>query len=264
MAVSPTKYYHGVGGYTNGYTNGFGSGGLLGSGVLASAPSAGNASSYGYTPVGRASKEKVSADAHRNSMFILGFGLFLTCAMLLIGFCYIWYSRTIPDSCPVAMEAYFLASGVSNVVLAFLIAVGTYLMKGMLLSSSHAALAERFEEEAQPFSIQGGDRHNERVSQKYEFEENALHYGGGMTTVLMLQGMIMLFQCGLGVYGIVQVVQASRDDTAYLCGNAIVVFWIITALHFLQNCCNLGKSYKGCRHHPKADRDQGGVGSESE
>ena len=68
-----------------------------------------------------------------------------------------------------------------------------------------------------------------------------------MTAVLVLQSVVMLAQIGLGIYGIVQVLQVQRADDGYLCGESINVFWTLLGLHFIQNTCVVGKLSKGCR-----------------
>lgn len=55
----------------------------------------------------------------------------------------------------------------------------------------------------------------------------------------------MVFQFGLGIYGIFEVVRIQREGSTYLCGNAIPVFWTLCSLHVIQHCCNVGKFHKG-------------------
>eukprot|EP00931_Biecheleriopsis_adriatica_P096848 TRINITY_DN70556_c0_g1_i1.p1 TRINITY_DN70556_c0_g1~~TRINITY_DN70556_c0_g1_i1.p1 ORF type:complete len:254 (+),score=27.97 TRINITY_DN70556_c0_g1_i1:55-762(+) len=213
-------------------------------------------STYSYSPIGKANGQSLH-DVHSRSMMLLGCGLCLTVTMFLIGFSYIWFSTTIPQVCPVGFIFYFQALGFSNIVLALLIAAGTFLMKGMLLSASHAAQIQRIEDESNTYSLASTQQSEDRMAHKAEFQEHALHYGGGMTAVLVLQYLVMLFQAALGIYGIYLIWKTYRDDVGYMCGNSVTVFWILLAVHFCQNCCNIGKSYKGYQHHPRSSFNTG-------
>jgi len=104
---------------------------------------------YGYTPVGKNHLQKTAAESHKQSMCILAVGLILIFMMLILGFCFTWYSTLIPRECPSNLGTYFWLTGISNLALAVLLAIGLYLMKGMMLSMSHQALAQGMEDHAQ-------------------------------------------------------------------------------------------------------------------
>ncbi|CAE7030151.1 unnamed protein product [Symbiodinium natans] len=207
--------------------------------------------SYGYTPVGRTAAQKAVMENHKQSMFILGIGLLLILIVLTLAFCYTWYSTKVPLSCTAPLSLYFWLAGISNFFLAVLLVIGMYLMQGMMLAVSHHAVAQIMEEHAQTYSIAGGQHSVSAAAHRSEFQESALHYGGGMTAVLVLQSVVMLAQIGLGIYGIVQVLQVQRADDGYLCGESINVFWTLLGLHFIQNTCVVGKLSKGLQHHPR-------------
>ncbi|CAK8991403.1 unnamed protein product [Durusdinium trenchii] len=205
--------------------------------------------SYGYTPVGKPSLQKMVGDSHKQSMCVLAIGLILIFMMLILGFCYVWYSSVIPRQCPTGLPFYFWLNGISNLALAVLLAIGLYLMKGMMLSVSHQMLAQGMHDHAQAYAIAGGHHSTSVAAHRSEFQESALHYGGGMTAVLVLQSLVMLFQLGLGIYGCYEAVKIQREGNSYICGNAIPVFWTLFSLHLIQNCCNLGKFQKGRLEH---------------
>ena len=88
--------------------------------------------SYGYTPVGRTAAQKAVMDAHKQSMFVLGIGLLLIFIVLILAFCYTWYSTEVPPTCTAQLSLYFWLAGISNFFLAVLLVIGMYLMQGMM------------------------------------------------------------------------------------------------------------------------------------
>lgn len=207
---------------------------------------------YGYTPVGKSALQKTVNESHKQSMCVLAVGLILIFMMLILGFCFTWYSTLIPRECPTNLGIYFWLTGISNLALAVLLAIGLYLMKGMMISMSHQALAQGMEDHAQAFAIQSSSVPS---GQRSEFQESALHYGGGMTAVLVLQTLIMVVQLALGIYGIYEAVKLQRNGSSYICGNLLPVFWTLFSLHLIQNFCNLGKFQKGMQHHPHSSEE---------
>ncbi|CAE7435767.1 unnamed protein product [Symbiodinium sp. CCMP2592] len=212
--------------------------------------------SYGYTPVGRTATQKAVMDNHKQSMFILGIGLLLIFIVLILAFCYTWYSTKVPLSCTAPLSLYFWLEGISNFFLAVLLVIGMYLMQGMMLAVSHHAVAQIMEEHAQTYSIAGGQHSVSAAAHRSELQESALHYGGGMTAVLVLQSMVMLAQVGLGIYGIMQVLRLQQAGEAYLCNDSINIFWVLIGLHCIQNTCVLGKLGKGLQHHPRGAEEE--------
>ncbi|CAJ1439204.1 unnamed protein product [Effrenium voratum] len=217
---------------------------------------------YGYVPVNPGKTQKAVSESHKQSMCVLAIGLILIFMMLAIGFSYTWYSNEVPRQCPSGLSTVFWLSGISNFALAVLLAIGLYLMQGMMLSVSHQTLAQSMEDHAQVYSISGGQHSASAAAHRSEFQESALHYGGGMTAVLVLQCLVMVFQFGLGIYGIFEVVRIQREGSTYLCGNAIPVFWTLCSLHVIQHCCNVGKFHKGFQHHPRGPDTEEGLESE--
>lgn len=112
-----------------------------------------NPGNYGYTPVGKSALQKAVNDSHKQSMCVLAVGLILIFMMLILGFCFTWYSTSIPRECPSNLGLYFWLTGISNLALAVLLAIGLYLMKGMMLSMSHQALAKSMEDHAQALTL---------------------------------------------------------------------------------------------------------------
>ena len=69
---------------------------------------------------------------HKQSMFVLGIGLLLIFIVLILAFCYTWYSTKVPLSCTAPLSLYFWLEGISNFFLAVLLVIGMYLMQGMM------------------------------------------------------------------------------------------------------------------------------------
>eukprot|EP00434_Breviolum_minutum_P008782 symbB.v1.2.007743.t1/scaffold480.1/size253386/5 len=210
---------------------------------------------YGYTPVGKNHLQKTAAESHKQSMCILAVGLILIFMMLILGFCFTWYSTLIPRECPSNLGTYFWLTGISNLALAVLLAIGLYLMKGMMLSMSHQALAQGMEDHAQAYAIAGGQHSVSVAAHRSEFQETALHYGGGMSAVIVLQSLVMVGQLGLDGYGVYEAIRLHRSGMSYVCGNLLPVFWVMFSLHIIQNCCNLVKFRKGLQHHPRSSEE---------
>ena len=134
----------------------------------------GTQGNYGYTPVGKSALQKTVNESHKQSMCVLAVGLILIFMMLILGFCFTWYSTSIPRSCPTNLGIYFWLTGISNLTLAVLLAIGLYLMKGMMLSMSHQTLAQGMEDHAQEGIFAWGVRvcsgQTAKLAMKFEFQ----------------------------------------------------------------------------------------------
>lgn len=97
----------------------------------------------------------------------------------------------------------------------------------------------------QAYAIAGGQHSVSVAAHRSEFQETALHYGGGMSAVIVLQSLVMVGQLGLDGYGVYEAIRLHRSGMSYVCGNLLPVFWVMFSLHIIQNCCNLVKFRKG-------------------
>ena len=109
----------------------------------------------------------------------------------------------------------------------------------------HRRSFDDFKLNLQAYAIAGGQHSVSVAAHRSEFQETALHYGGGMSAVIVLQSLVMVGQLGLDGYGVYEAIRLHRSGMSYVCGNLLPVFWVMFSLHIIQNCCNLVKFRKG-------------------
>lgn len=151
---------------------------------------------------------------------------------------YIWYSTAIPETCDTDLHNWFLIQGILLTVSALLVGVSTCAMKEMFTAASHAALAQKYEEE---------HRIEEAAEEKKEFQEDTAKFGKVMSCVAAFSCFVQLGIFANMIYGVTQAVNA----TEILCGDAVVVFWVLFALSAIQFCCNFFKVVCGHKEQPE-------------
>jgi len=159
-------------------------------------------------------------------MVVLGLGLFIVIINLITSFVYIWYSTTLSADC--GLKTYFFVQGILDAVSAVLAAANTFYIKGVAVASSHMLLAEKYKEE---------HRDAEAAAEQEAFGKEAAQYAAGFFCFSCLMLMVMLFEFGWKIYGIVKAIGAGKAD-APDCGNAVTVFWVLFLINLSMLFCN--------------------------
>jgi len=134
----------------------------------------------------------------------------------------------IPSTCNTGLKNYFLGNGILQGVITLVAGLIICETKEVISSMSHEARAQKYKEE---------HRDAEAAKEEEEASREGLMAVGKMGMLACCMFPLVLASLGLGIYGLVQAIQADNSK----CGSAVIVYWVLLGLQVLNQCiqqCN--------------------------